>query len=62
MDISQRTGTSFEANATLYARIASSLRDAGYASADVAKVTETVATSLKLSGASTEEPAPLSRS
>lgn len=55
MDISQRTGTSFEANATLYARIASSLRDAGYASADVAKVTETVATSLKLSGASTEE-------
>ena len=55
MDISQRTGTSFEANATLYSRIASSLRDAGYASADVAKVTETVATSLKLSGASTEE-------
>ena len=55
MDISQRTGTSFEANATLYARIASSLRDAGYASTDVAKVTETVATSLKLSGASTEE-------
>lgn len=55
MDISQRTGTSFEANANLYARIASSLRDAGYASADVAKVTETVATSLKLSGASTEE-------
>ena len=55
MAISQRTGTSFEANATLYARIASSLRDAGYASTDVAKVTETVATSLKLSGASTEE-------
>ena len=55
MALSQRTGTSFEANATLYSRIASSLRDAGYASADVAKVTETVATSLKLSGASTEE-------
>lgn len=55
MDISQRTGTSFEANANLYSRIASSLREAGYASADVAKVTETVATSLKLSGASTEE-------
>ncbi|MDF7760803.1 phage tail tape measure protein [Kosakonia cowanii] len=55
MDISQRTGTSFEANANLYSRIASALRDAGYASADVAKVTETVATSLKLSGASTEE-------
>ncbi|WP_313626222.1 phage tail tape measure protein [Kosakonia sp.] len=55
MDISQRTGTSFEANANLYSRIASALRDAGYASSDVAKVTETVATSLKLSGASTEE-------
>ena len=55
MSVSQRTGTSFEANANLYSRIASSLRDAGNASADVAKVTETVATSLKLSGASTEE-------
>ncbi|WP_261666888.1 phage tail tape measure protein [Erwinia mallotivora] len=55
MAVSQRTGTSFEANANLYSRIASSLRDAGYASSDVAKVTETVATSLKLSGASTEE-------
>ena len=55
MSISQRTGTSFEANANLYSRIAQSLRDAGYASADVASVTETVATSLKLSGASTEE-------
>ncbi|TBM28453.1 phage tail tape measure protein [Hafnia alvei] len=55
MDISQRTGTSLEANSGLYSRIASSLRDAGYASKDVAAVTETVATSLKLSGASTEE-------
>ncbi|WP_337037857.1 MULTISPECIES: phage tail tape measure protein [Pseudescherichia] len=55
MSISQRTGTSFEANANLYSRVAQSLRDAGYASSDVAKVTETVATSLKLSGASTEE-------
>lgn len=55
MEMSQRTGTSFEANASLYARVAQSMRDAGYASADVAKVTETVATALKLSGASTEE-------
>ncbi|KLW94345.1 hypothetical protein SK63_01688 [Enterobacter sp. BIDMC110] len=55
MEISQRTGTSLEANSNLYSRIAQYLRDAGYASADVAKVTETVATSLKLSGASTEE-------
>lgn len=55
MEISQRTGTSLEANSTLYSRIAQSLRAAGYASSDVARVTETVATSLKLSGASTEE-------
>lgn len=55
MEISQRTGTSLEANSSLYSRIASSLRDAGYASKDVASVTETIATSLKLSGASTEE-------
>ncbi|PEI02635.1 phage tail tape measure protein [Pantoea agglomerans] len=55
MEISQRTGTSLEANSGLYSRIAQSLRAAGYASSDVAKVTETVATSLKLSGASTEE-------
>ena len=55
MQLSQRTGTSLEANSNLYSRIAQSLRDAGYASSDVAKVTETVATSLKLSGASTEE-------
>ncbi|WP_413732348.1 phage tail tape measure protein [Sodalis sp. RH20] len=55
MAISQRTGTTIQANTNLYARIAQSMRDAGYASSDVAKVTETVATSLKLSGASTEE-------
>ncbi|MFD3247470.1 phage tail tape measure protein [Rahnella aquatilis] len=55
MEISQRTGTSLQANSNLYARIAQSMRSAGFASADVAKVTETVATSLKLSGASTEE-------
>lgn len=55
MEISQHTGISLESNSNLYSRIASSLRDAGYASKDVAAVTETVATSLKLSGASTEE-------
>lgn len=55
MEISQRTGTSLEANSNLYSRIAQSLRSMGFASSDVAKVTETVATSLKLSGASTEE-------
>lgn len=54
-DISKRTSTSLEANTQLYSRIALSMRDAGYASADVAKVTETIASSLKLSGASAAE-------
>lgn len=55
MTLSQRTGTSIAANTNLYSRVAQSMRDAGYASSDVAKVTETIATSLKLSGASAEE-------
>ncbi|WP_109372941.1 phage tail tape measure protein [Proteus genomosp. 6] len=55
MTLSQRTGTSIAANTNLYSRVAQSMRDAGYASSDVAKVTETIATSLKLSGASTQE-------
>ncbi|MGC0123072.1 phage tail tape measure protein [Providencia sp. 2024EL-00811] len=55
MSLSQRTGTSLAANTNLYARIAQSMRDAGYASVDVAKVTETIATSLILSGASAAE-------
>lgn len=54
-ELSQRTGTSLAANTSLYARIAQAMRDAGYASSDMAKVTETVATALKLSGASTAE-------
>ncbi|HED5889119.1 TPA: phage tail tape measure protein [Salmonella enterica] len=54
-DISKRTSTSLEANTQLYSRIAISMRDAGYASADVAKVTETIAASLRLSGASAAE-------
>ncbi len=55
MSLSQRTGTSLATNTNLYARIAQSMRDAGYASGDVAKVTETIATSLILSGASAAE-------
>ena len=55
MSLSQRTGTSLAVNTNLYARIAQSMRDAGYASGMWQKVTETIATSMKLSGASTEE-------
>ncbi|MGL9734084.1 MAG: tape measure protein [Symbiopectobacterium sp.] len=46
-----------KANASLYARIAVNLREAGYASADIAKVTETTAKALTLSGASSAEAA-----
>ncbi|QMR79215.1 phage tail tape measure protein [Enterobacter sp. RHBSTW-00175] len=55
MDISQRTGTAFSDNASLFARSAASMREYGYSSEDVLKVTEAISTGLKLSGASTSE-------
>ena len=55
MAISQRTGTAFEDNAGLFARSAASMREFGYASDDVLKVTEAISTGLKLSGAGTQE-------
>lgn len=55
MDISQRTGTAFSDNASLFARSAASMREYGYSSEEVLKVTEAVSTGLKLSGASTSE-------
>lgn len=55
MQISQRTGTAFADNANLFARSAASMREFGYSSAEVLKVTEAVSTGLKLSGASTQE-------
>lgn len=55
MEISQRTGTAFSDNAALFARAASSMREFGYRSDEVLKVTEAVSTGLKLSGASTAE-------
>lgn len=55
MDISQRTGTAFNDNANLFARSAASMREYGYASSDVLKVTEAVSTGLKLSGAGVAE-------
>lgn len=53
MDISQRTGTAFSDNASLFARSAASMREYGYSSEEVLKVTEAISTGLKLSGAST---------
>ncbi|HFF8997763.1 TPA: phage tail tape measure protein [Escherichia coli] len=55
MDISQRTGTSVEANTNMFSRMSSSLRQLGYTAADTAKVTELVATTLRLSGAGASE-------
>lgn len=55
MDISQRTGTAFSDNASLFARSAASMRKYGYSSEEVLKVTEAISTGLKLSGASTSE-------
>ncbi|HED2388426.1 TPA: phage tail tape measure protein [Citrobacter freundii] len=55
MEISQRTGTVFSDNASLFARSAASMREYGYSSEEVLKVTEAISTGLKLSGASTSE-------
>lgn len=55
MDISQQTGTAFSDNASLFARSAASMREYGYSSEEVLKVTEAISTGLKLSGASTSE-------
>ncbi|HBA3847399.1 phage tail tape measure protein [Escherichia coli] len=55
MDISQRTGTAFSDNASLFARSAASMREYGYRSEEVLKVTEAISTGLKLSGASSAE-------
>ncbi|WP_431221726.1 tape measure protein [Serratia sp. L9] len=55
MVISQRTGTAFNDNANLFARSSASMREFGYSSADVLKVTEAVSTGLKLSGAGVAE-------
>ncbi|EET0039514.1 phage tail tape measure protein [Escherichia coli] len=55
MAISQRTGTAFSDNASLFVRSAASMREYGYSSEEVLKVTEAISTGLKLSGASTAE-------
>ncbi|HCL5778827.1 TPA: phage tail tape measure protein [Escherichia coli] len=55
MAISQRTGTAFADNASFFARSASSMREYGYRSEEVLKVTEAISTGLKLSGASSAE-------
>ncbi|MFB5041390.1 phage tail tape measure protein [Enterobacter hormaechei subsp. xiangfangensis] len=55
MEISQRTDTAFLDNANLFSRAAASMREYGYSSDEVLKITEAVSTGLKLSGANTQE-------
>lgn len=55
MDISQRTGSAFSDNASLFTRASSSLREWGYGTQDILKLTDALANGLQVSGASAEE-------
>ncbi|PHM68440.1 tape measure protein [Xenorhabdus kozodoii] len=55
MEMSQKTGTSFEANATVFARAAAPMRALKYASQDIVNMTEVLSTGLRISGASASE-------
>ncbi|MBD2786204.1 tape measure protein [Xenorhabdus sp. DI] len=55
MAMSQKTGTSFEANATVFARAAAPMRALKYASQDIVNMTEVLSTGLRISGASASE-------
>ncbi|MDX7992966.1 phage tail tape measure protein [Xenorhabdus littoralis] len=53
--ISQYTGTTFESNASLFGRVAGSLREYGYSTQDILSLTDALATGLQVSGASAAE-------
>lgn len=55
MDMSRRTRTSFDENAGLFARASASMKEYGFNAEQILGVTEAIALSLKLSGASAEE-------
>lgn len=55
MDISQRTGSALADNAALFSRTSSSLREWGYGTQDILKLTDALANGLQVSGASAEE-------
>ncbi|PHM51015.1 tape measure protein [Xenorhabdus sp. KK7.4] len=55
MAMSQKTGTSFEANATVFARAATPMRALGYATKEIVGMTETLSAGLRVSGASASE-------
>ncbi len=54
-DISQKTGTVFSDNANLFSQAAGSMRDYGFASADILKLTEALVLGTQLSGSSATE-------
>lgn len=54
-DISQKTRSSLEATATLYARLERATRSAGTSTADLVRLTETINKGLTVSGATAEE-------
>ncbi|MDE9537002.1 tape measure protein, partial [Xenorhabdus bovienii] len=55
MEMSQKTGTSFEANTTVFARAAAPMRALQYASQDIVNMTEALSTGLRISGANASE-------
>ncbi|HCR1107412.1 TPA: phage tail tape measure protein [Klebsiella aerogenes] len=55
MDISQRTGSALADNSALFSRASSSLREWGYGTEDILKLTDTLANGLAVSGATAEE-------
>jgi tape measure domain-containing protein len=61
VDVSLRTSTSFEANATLFARINKSMETMGGTAQDTIALTETMAQALRISGASAGETASVVR-
>lgn len=54
-DLSQLTGTAFRDNAVLFSRSAASMREYGYSSADILKLTEAIALGLQISGTNAAE-------
>ena len=55
MEISQATGSAFADNASLFTRASSSLREWGFGTQDILKLTDALSTGLQVSGASAEE-------
>lgn len=55
MDISQRTGSAFADNTALFSRASSSLREWGFSTQEILKLTDSLANGLQVSGASAEE-------